>query len=244
MVTSATSNAPTSTARTSAPPPTTARNRTEPAPTGEGRDPQSSALSSPDFNSFLTLLTAQLRNQDPLNPQDPTQFVAQLASFSSVEQQVTTNSLLQGIASALGGEGDLLQTASAWIGNDVETTVNTISFQGDSISLIVPPGAQGESRDIVIRDQAGREVFREEAGSTSRAFEWNGRNNAGLVAPQGVYRARVETENAEGDVSEVELVTRARVEEARVVDGAVQLVLSDGATASPTAVRAVLASSR
>ncbi|MEM1422077.1 MAG: flagellar hook capping FlgD N-terminal domain-containing protein, partial [Pseudomonadota bacterium] len=47
-----------------------------------------------DFDMFLQLLTAQLENQDPLDPADPTEFVAQLATFSSVEQQISTNDKL------------------------------------------------------------------------------------------------------------------------------------------------------
>ncbi|MEX6504989.1 flagellar hook assembly protein FlgD [Jiella sp. M17.18] len=47
-----------------------------------------------DYNAFLTLLVAQMKNQDPLNPTDSTQFVSQLASFSSVEQAVQTNTKL------------------------------------------------------------------------------------------------------------------------------------------------------
>src|SRR5208282_4077239 len=50
-----------------------------------------------DYNEFLQLLVAQLKNQDPTNPTDPTQFVSQLASFSSVEQQVNTNTMLSSL---------------------------------------------------------------------------------------------------------------------------------------------------
>ncbi len=50
-----------------------------------------------DYNEFLQLLVAQLKNQDPTNPTDPTTFVSQLASFSSVEQQVNTNSTLNSL---------------------------------------------------------------------------------------------------------------------------------------------------
>ena len=57
-----------------------------------------------DFDAFLTLLTAQVRHQDPLAPIDSTQFVEQLATFSSLEQQVTTNEHLESIA-ALIAEG-------------------------------------------------------------------------------------------------------------------------------------------
>jgi flagellar basal-body rod modification protein FlgD len=50
-----------------------------------------------DFQTFLKLLTAQMRHQDPLEPLDATQFVAQLAAFSSVEQQIETNTKLETI---------------------------------------------------------------------------------------------------------------------------------------------------
>lgn len=202
---------------------------------------QSAGLASTDFNSFLTLLTAQLRNQDPLNPQDSTQWVAQLATFSSVEQQIKTNSLLEGIAGGLGGAGDLLQSASQWIGRDVEAAADSFAYGGEPVSLIAPQGASGIARDFVVRDPAGKEVFRTSIGSARAEFQWNGRDNNGLVAPQGVYRARVETTDSEGNVSSASLNTRSRVEEARLVDGAVQLILRNGSTAAPSGVQAVIA---
>jgi flagellar basal-body rod modification protein FlgD len=60
-----------------------------------------------DFQSFLRLLTAQLRNQDPLSPLDSTQFVAQLASFSTVEQLASANTRLDKIADRL--DSDVLE---------------------------------------------------------------------------------------------------------------------------------------
>ncbi len=60
----------------------------------QGPDQAPQTKSEQDFQTFLKLLTAQMRNQDPLEPLDATQFVAQLASFSSVEQQIETNAKL------------------------------------------------------------------------------------------------------------------------------------------------------
>ena len=56
---------------------------------------------SEEFTQFLSLLTAQVENQDPLSPLDSTAFVEQLATFSSLEQQVQTNSLLKDILAAV-----------------------------------------------------------------------------------------------------------------------------------------------
>jgi flagellar basal-body rod modification protein FlgD len=62
---------------------------------------QARSAFSEDFDTFLTLLTAQVENQDPLAPLDSTQFVEQLATFSALEQQVTTNDHLEKIAALL-----------------------------------------------------------------------------------------------------------------------------------------------
>lgn len=59
------------------------------------------ATTGDEFNNFLELLTAQIRNQDPLEPLDSTQFVEQLATFSTLEQQVQSNTRLDTIASTL-----------------------------------------------------------------------------------------------------------------------------------------------
>lgn len=67
-----------------------------------------------DFETFLVMLTAQLQNQDPLNPMDSSDYAVQLATFSGVEQQVLTNELLRG----LGAEGriDNLASVAGWVG--------------------------------------------------------------------------------------------------------------------------------
>src|ERR1700761_4909773 len=58
---------------------------------------------NPQMNEFLQLLTAQLQNQDPTSPTDPTQFVSQLAQFSTVEQLVQSNTTLNNISQSLSG---------------------------------------------------------------------------------------------------------------------------------------------
>jgi flagellar basal-body rod modification protein FlgD len=83
-----------------------------------------------NYNEFLQLLVAQLKNQDPTNPTDPTQFVSQLASFSSVEQQVNTNSILNAL---------LTQTAIAeapsLAGQTMTSPANGVSGQVASVQI-------------------------------------------------------------------------------------------------------------
>ena len=72
------------------------------------------AAKTPDYDAFLTLLVAQLKNQDPTNPTDSGEYLAQLASFSSVEQQIQTNTKLDSII-----QSNLLGQAGSVIGRTV-----------------------------------------------------------------------------------------------------------------------------
>ncbi len=83
-----------------------------------------------NYNEFLQLLVAQLQNQDPTNPTDPTAFVSQLASFSAVEQQVNTNSKLD----ALLTQTELSQAGSV-IGLTVTSADGSVSGQIASVQL-------------------------------------------------------------------------------------------------------------
>jgi flagellar basal-body rod modification protein FlgD len=83
-----------------------------------------------DYNSFLELLVAQLKNQDPTNPSDPTAFVSQLASFSSVEQLVNANSKLDTILT----QSELSQ-AAAVIGRTITSADGSISGQIGSVQV-------------------------------------------------------------------------------------------------------------
>jgi flagellar basal-body rod modification protein FlgD len=88
---------------------------------------QSSTL---DYNSFLTLLITQMKNQDPLNPQDPTQYVSQLASFSSVEQQINTNSKLDSLLA-----GSSIAQAEGMIGRTMTSADGAISGTVGSVRI-------------------------------------------------------------------------------------------------------------
>ena len=78
-----------------------------------------------DYNSFLQLLIAQMKNQDPTKPADPSQFIAQLASFSNVEQAIKTNSKLDSMMTSLA-----LTQADGFIGHTVTSADGTVR-EGD-----------------------------------------------------------------------------------------------------------------
>ena len=84
-----------------------------------------------DYNSFLTLLIAQMKNQDPTKPTDPSQFVAQLASFSSVEQAIKTNSKLDTMMTSLA-----LSQAEGLIGRTLTSSDGSVTGAVAGIHIV------------------------------------------------------------------------------------------------------------
>lgn len=199
---------------------------------------ESAATAASDFQSFLTLLTAQLRNQDPLSPLDSTQFVEQLASFSAVEQQIQTNSKLDALADRLSVSP--IEEASQWIGKDVETLSGAAHFEGEALSYLIPEGAVGTTTEIVVSDLAGNIVYSETGDNQRRDFTWSGEDGAGGIAPNGDYVVNI-FRVKDGEVVETsEPVAFTRVIQARFEEnGGVRLVLENGALVEPSAISAL-----
>ncbi len=95
-------------------------------------------------NSFLTLLVAQLKNQDPTNPMDSTQYVAQLASFSQVEQSVQINSKLDQLlqASTLSQAGSLIGRTVTSADGTLSGTVAEVRVLSDGIIAVTESGKE------------------------------------------------------------------------------------------------------
>ena len=102
------------------------------------------AKANVDYNSFLKLLVAELKNQDPTKPMDSTEYVAQLATFSNVEQGIQTNSKLDDLISM-----GHLQQAGSIIGRTLTTpdksvtgTINEVRVFDDGIVAVLDSGEQ------------------------------------------------------------------------------------------------------
>ncbi len=203
------------------------------------REPETSiASAASDFDTFLKLLTAQLRNQDPLSPIDSTQFVEQLASFSAVEQQIETNKRLETLAENMAVSG--LDGATQWVGKQVEAVSNAARFQGDPLNFVIPKSNVGESTEIVISDVGGKVVYSEQTDNQRRQFSWKGEDNNGGAVQNGDYVISV-NRMTDGEVVEVSsALSLSRVMEARLEGSDVKLVLSNGGLIKPGEITAVL----
>lgn len=105
---------------------------------------QSSSKTNVDYESFLTLLVAELKNQDPTKPMDSTDFVAQLATFSQVEQTIQTNTKLDQMlqSSALSQADSLIGREITTADGDTTGVVSEVKINSDGLVAILEDGTE------------------------------------------------------------------------------------------------------
>lgn len=183
------------------------------------------ALISSDFQTFLNMLTTQMKNQDPLNPVDSSDFAVQLATFSGVEQQVRGNQLLESLAAQLGVMG--LTQISGWVGMEVRAAV-PVAFDGAPVTLS-PRVETGANRAVlVVRDASGEEVQRADLTLPAAPLQWAGTAAGGRTLPEGLYSFEVESYADDGLLAVTPVESFASVIEARIEGGQTVLVLQGG----------------
>ncbi|MEL7105915.1 MAG: flagellar hook capping FlgD N-terminal domain-containing protein [Pseudomonadota bacterium] len=179
-----------------------------------------------DFDTFLQLLTAQLENQDPLNPLESTEFATQIATFSGVEQQVLTNDLLADLTVALGAT-EIGQLAE-WVGLEVRAAM-PVQFDGAPVTLSPQPATGADAMAILVRNENGAVVQRIELPVSSEPVQWAGTTTDGAPLPEGLYSFALES-SAEGAVISTDAVeVYAKVREARSEGGETYLVFDGDA---------------
>lgn len=188
----------------------------------------STGVITSDFQTFLRMLTAQLENQDPLNPLDSTDFATQLATFSGVEQQVQTNDLLRGLSDALGATG--IGQLAEWVGREALAPV-AVRFDGTPLTLVPQPARGSDAMALTVRNEAGTVVQRLELAPSSDPIDWAGVTSDGGPLPPGLYSFTLESRAAGEVIAVDEVAVYAVVREARLVDGEVRLVFDGGAMA-------------
>ncbi len=141
-------------------------------------------------SAFLELMITQLNNQDPLSPQDNTEFVAQLAQFSSVEGIDRLNNTVADMASTFRSSQAL--QASAMVGRKVHVPGDhSMLSEGGKITGITDLESSTNQLTINIYDQIGTLVKQLDLGAAAQGevdFAWDGKNKDGIKMPAGAYR--------------------------------------------------------
>jgi flagellar basal-body rod modification protein FlgD len=198
---------------------------------------------SKDYDMFLRLMTAQLKNQDPLQPLDGTQFVAQLAQFSGVEQQIKTNERLDTLLGAL--TRSAAEVSLGFLGRTVETASGKVALEaGKPASFAFEVEKPAAKAVAVVTDAAGVEVRKFDVDASTlgrREAIWDGADVAGNPASPGTYTIRVQIYDDAGKkvISELPVLARAKVVEARIGADSSTLVLSTGVEAALAELRAI-----
>ncbi len=186
-----------------------------------------------DKEAFLKLLITQLQNQDPLSPMEGTEFVSQLAEFSSVEQAIAQSQHLEVISMQLTGIAS--NEAVGLIGKDVTVRGRNISFDGVS-----PTGFSANLDDdasevtVTIRDANGNAVKTMEMGPQDKGavkVPWDGRNDAGTQVPAGNYTVDVTAKDGSGNPVSVSQDVRGKVVGISFEKGYPEVILDNGARA-------------
>lgn len=151
--------------------------------------------------AFLKLLVAQLQNQDPLNPQENHEFVAQLAQFSSLEQSVGINARLDQLA--LQNQGLQNSQVVSLVGKTatVKGNIVTLNGQGASVPVTFSLSEAAQEATVVIRDASGRNVRTLQVGARAAGnvtVQWNGQDDTGLPQPAGPYQITVTAKSPAG----------------------------------------------
>lgn len=195
------------------------------------------AAISADFDTFLKMMTVQMKNQDPLNPVDSADYAMQLATFSGVEQQIKTNNLLEGLNSQFSVMG--MAQLAAWVGQEARSSA-LVAFDGSAVTISYGANQAADRAVLVVKDSTGAVVSREDVPVAGGDYQWFGGDAAGNRLPSGHYGLSLETYNGDqllGDPMPVE--SYARIIEARSGSAGASLVLAGGIEVPSTQITAL-----
>lgn len=143
-----------------------------------------------DYNTFLQLLTTQLKNQDPLSPMDTNSFTQQLVAMNGVQQQLQGNALLQTLVNQGSGSGPAVNL----IGKQIQASSPTATMANGAIDWTYELGAAAASATLNVTDASGKVVYSKAAPDLTKgqhAFNWDGTTQSGGKATAGTYTLNV-----------------------------------------------------
>jgi flagellar basal-body rod modification protein FlgD len=178
---------------------------------------------SGDYTNFLTLLTTQLKNQDPLSPMDATQFTQQLVQFSAVEQQINGNKKLdqliglQSTANAYGAVG--------FVGTTVSADSDDVPLQSGKAKFDYQIEHATTGATLKIKDASGNIVMLKQVDATvgTHPVEWDGTDYFGSQLKDGAYTVSVSYQDAAGKQYTAPITSYGTVDSASITDGTVYL---------------------
>lgn len=184
-----------------------------------------------DRDAFLKLLVAQLKNQDPLEPKENSEFVAELAQFSSLEQTMGINDRLDTLS--LQQRGVANTEAVSLVGKiaTVRGNVATLGAAGAPVPISYTLDSAADKTIITISDSSGREIRALERGAVPGGLQtltWDGHSNQGVLQPAGRYNVTVQARGKNGEVVGVLQEVTGNVSSVSFAKGFPEISLDNG----------------
>jgi flagellar basal-body rod modification protein FlgD len=173
------------------------------ATTQSSSKPGGRATIAQNFDTFLSILTTQLKNQNPLDPLDTNQFTQQLVQFTGVEQQLKTNEFLEALL--LNTQTGYRADAVSYIGKQVTASGKTGELKEGGAFWTYNAAANVANATVTIKDAKGSVVYTETGSLNAGAgsFLWDGKGSDGNKRPDGIYTIEIKGTNLAGNTVQV-----------------------------------------
>lgn len=177
-------------------------------------------------NEFLKLLVAQLQAQDPLNPMDSSEFISQLAQFSSLEQLQNINDKLDDLTSRISGAANI-------VGREIEALGTQVTVEdGVAGDIYFELAAETTGVYATISDSNGvyvRSLPIGPLGAGNQTVTWDGTDDNGKTVPDGTYTVDIQAVGTDGNAVEVTSFIKGKVTGATFENGMTYLLIGDNA---------------
>ena len=195
--------------------------------TASSSSPDAMSQLSSNFSTFLTLLTTQLKNQDPTSPMDSNTFTQQLVMYSQVEQQIDTNDNLKTLITQ--GTTNASSVAATYLGKNVSVTNGKASLSNGTANWTYTLGTAAASSTIAITNSSGQTVYTGNGETTSgnHTFTWDGKDVNGNQLNDGVYKMTVTAADSAGNTVTTSVASAGTVSQIDMTSGTPQLVVGN-----------------
>jgi len=197
--------------------------------------PSSTSTNSPDamsqlssnFSTFLTLLTTQLKNQDPTSPMDSNQFTQQLVMYSQVEQQINTNDNLKTLIGQ--GTTNAAAMAGTYLGKKVSITNGNASLTAGAANWSYDLATASAATQLTITDANGKTVYTGAGATTAgnHLFAWDGKDNGGNQLNDGTYKLTVTAADSASNKVTSSVASAGTISQIDMTSGTPQLVVGN-----------------
>jgi flagellar basal-body rod modification protein FlgD len=182
---------------------------------------------SGNFSTFLTLLTTQLKNQDPTSPMDSNTFTQQLVMYSQVEQQINTNDNLKTLISQ--GTTNASAMAATYLGKKISITNGNGSLTSGSATWTYGLDTASATTQLAITDANGQTVYTANGETTSgnHSFTWDGKDINGNQLADGTYKLTVTAADSASNKVTSTVASAGTVSQIDMTSGTPKLVVGN-----------------